>query len=230
MANYFSFDGVNSTTYNTYIAKSNMFDAPEEDVEAISIPGSNRIVYLHKGCFKPFTITAECYIPSGMQSNVDDLRNFLKSRAGECRYYESLKPSEYRLATFIEAFNIGSSDRKGAAFTLQFTARPERFLVSGDIANVLTADGTVTNPTLFPSRPLIRIYGTGTVDINGQLITVNTVDGYVDIDFDTMQAYKGSTNCNNNVEFSELTLQPGVNNIDLTTVSKVEIKGRWFTL
>lgn len=230
MANYFSFDGVNSTVYNTYIAKSNMFDAPEEDVEAISVPGSNRIVYLHSGTYKPFTITAECYIPNGMQSNVDDLRAFLKSHTGECRYYEALKPSEYRLASFIEAFNMGSSDRKGAAFTLQFMARPERFLVTGDTPAVLTADGTVTNPSLFSSKPLIRIYGTGTVDIDGQIIKVNTVDGYVDIDFDTLQAYKGSVNCNNDVEFDELTLHPGVNNVNLTDVTEVDITGRWYTL
>lgn len=230
MANYFSFDGVNSTVYNTYIAKSNMFDAPEEDVEAISVPGSNRIVYLHSGAYKPFTITAECYIPNGMQSNVDDLRAFLKSHTRECRYFEALKPSEYRLASFIEAFNMGSSDRKGAAFTLQFMARPERFLVTGDTPAVLTADGTVTNPSLFSSKPLIRIYGTGTVDIDGQIIKVNTVDGYVDIDFDTLQAYKGSVNCNNDVEFDELTLHPGVNNVNITDVTEVDITGRWYTL
>lgn len=230
MANYFTFDGVLSTTYNTYIAKSNMFDAPEEDVEPISIPGSNRIVYLHKGCYKPFTINAECYIPNNMQTDVDGLRAFLKSRNKECKYIESLKPTEYRLATFINSFELGSSDRKGAAFTLQFMARPERFLVSGDTPEIFTADGTITNPTLFASKPLIRIYGTGSVSIDGQIITVNTVDEYVDIDFDTLQAFKGSVNCNNNVEFGEVSLYPGENIVDLTGVTRVEISGRWFTI
>lgn len=230
MANYFTFDGVLSTTYNTYIASSNMFNSAEEDVETIAIPGSNRVVYLGAGTYKPFIIEAQCYTRSGMQTEVDSLRSFLRSRNKECKYIEALKPSEYRLARYIEAFELGSSDKSGAAFTLRFMARPERFLVTGDVPEVLTADDTITNPTDFASKPLIRIYGTGTVDIDGQIITVNDVDDYVDIDFDTMQAFKGSVNCNADVEFDELVLAPGVNNVELTGVTEVDITGRWFTL
>lgn len=230
MANYFTFDGTVSTTYNTYIAKSNMYDSAEEDIEPISIPGSNRIVYVGAGTYKPFIITAECYVTSSMQSQVDALREFLRSKNGVFKYSESLKPNEFRLARYIEAFVLGESDRKGAAITLQFMARPERFLTSGEVKEEFTADGTITNPTSFASRPLVRIYGTGSVDINGSTITVTTVDSYVDIDFDTMQAYKGTTNCNGDVSFSEVTLSPGSNTVDLDGVTKVEIYGRWFTL
>lgn len=228
--NYFTFDGVLSTAYNTYIATSNMFDSAEEDVETIAIPGSNRVVYLGSGTYKPFVIEANCFTRTGMQTQVDALRSFLRSRGKVCKYIEADKPTEYRLARYIEPFELGSSDKSGAAFTLRFMARPERFLTSGDVPTVLTGDDTITNPTDFPSKPLIRIYGTGTVDIDGQIITVNAVDDYVDIDFDTMQAYKGSVNCNADVEFDELVLAPGVNNVDLTDVTEVDITGRWYTL
>lgn len=229
--NYFTYDNVNAATmYDTYIAKSNMFDAPEEEVETLAIPGSNRIVYLGKGTFKPFTIQAECFIKSGMTTNVDALRSWLKSVQKESKYIENDRPGEYRLARFIDAFELGTSDRVGAAFTLRFIARPERFLTSGDTAVSFTADGTIDNPTLYASKPLIRVYDTGTLDIGAYSVTVTDVDGYVDIDFDTMQAYKGTTNCNGDVTFGELVLEPGTNTVDLNGISHVDITPRWYTL
>jgi len=231
MTNYFTFDGTNTaTTYDTYIAQSNMYDAAEEDIETIAIPGSNRIVYLGKGTFKPFTIVAQCYIKGTMSTKVDALRNFLKSKQKECKYAESAKTGEYRLARYIDTFELNESDRKGATFTLRFIARPERFLTTGDTKTTFTANGTINNPTLFPARPLVRIYATGTLKIGSYSITVSSVDGYVDIDFDTMQAYKGTTNCNGDVTFGELVLEPGKNTVDLNGISKVEITPRWYTL
>lgn len=229
--NYFTFDGTDSRTYNTYIATSNMFDGAEEDVEAINIPGSNRIIYLSNGTFKPFTIKAFCYIPSDMQNKVDALRSYLKSLNKPCRYIEALKPTEYRVARYIDAFELDTSDRQGASFELTFLSRPERFLTSGDEVTTLTSNGTINNPTLFNSKPLLRVYGNGTLTIGDYTITTTNNSTSMYIDCDTMQCYSGSTNKNNDVtldEFPQLT--PGSNSITLSGITQVDITGRWFNI
>lgn len=148
--NYFTFDGIDSRTYNTYIATSNAFDAPGREDEVIKVPGSNNIYYLTEGTYKPFDIKLYCYIPSNMQVKTDDLRNFLLTK-GTCRYTEAIRPNEFRVARFIEAYEIEVSDRVSAAFVLTFKAQPQRYLISNDpITTTATAD-TTTDTTMFLS-------------------------------------------------------------------------------
>lgn len=230
MENYFTFDGVDSRTYNTYIATSNMFDAPEENVETINIPYKNTPVHITQGTFKPFSGKAVCYIPGNMQNNIDDLRNFLKSRFASCRYTEALRPGEYRMARYKEAFEVDKSDRQTAVFALTFECSPQRFLISGDTPIIISSN-TIINNTHMPSSPLIRAYGTGTLTIGGYTITINSVDEYVDIDSETMQCFKGDVNCGSNVELTEYPLLvSGENAVTLDGLSRVEITPRWWKL
>lgn len=230
MENYFTFDGVDSRTYNTYIATSNMFGAPEENVETINIPYKNTPVHITQGTFKPFSGKAVCYIPGNMQNNIDDLRNFLKSRFASCRYTEALRPGEYRMARYKEAFEVDKSDRQTAVFALTFECSPQRYLISGDTPIIISSN-TIINNTHMPSSPLIRAYGTGTLTIGGYTITINSVDQYVDIDSETMQCFKGDVNCGSNVELTEYPLLvSGENAVTLDGLSRVEITPRWWKL
>ena len=230
MENYFTFDGVDSRTYNTYIATSNMFDAPEENVETISIPYKNTPVHISEGTFKPFQGKAVCYIPADMQNKIDDLRNFLKSKFKSCRYTEALRPGEYRMARYKQAFEVDKSDRQTAVFALTFECSPQRFLVSGDTPVVISSNTTINN-TNMPSSPLIRAYGTGTLTIGDYTITINTVDTYVDIDCETKQCFKGDVNCGGNVELTEYPLLvSGENAVTLDGLSRIEITPRWWRL
>ena len=145
--NYFTFDGIDSRTYNTYIATSNAFDAPGREDEVIKVPGSNNIYYLTEGTYKPFDIKLYCYIPSNMQVKTDDLRNFLLSK-GTCTYTEAIRPNEFRVARFIEAYELDVSDRVSAAFVLTFKAQPQRYLTTNTpITTTATAD-TTTDTTM----------------------------------------------------------------------------------
>lgn len=230
MENYFTFDGVDSRTYNTYIATSNMFDAPEENVETISIPYKNTPVHISEETFKPFQLKVVCYIPADMQNRIDDLRNFLKSQFKSCRYTEALRPGEYRMARYKQAFEVDKSDRQTAVFALTFECSPQRFLVSGDTPLTISSNTTINN-TNMPSSPLIRAYGTGTLTIGDYTITINSVDTYVDIDCETKQCFKGDVNCGGNVELTEYPLLvSGENAVTLDGLSRIEITPRWWRL
>lgn len=118
-------------------------------------------------------------------------------------------------------------------FTVNVTAEPYK-MAYNETATTLSAAGSVTNPTDFPSKPLIKVTctGDGTVTIGNKTITLSDIDGYVMIDSKLMDCYKGLVNMNGSVQLSEFPkLQPGANNISFTgDVTAVEILGRWVTL
>lgn len=90
----------------------------------------------------------------------------------------------------------------------------------------------MSNPTPFPSEPLVRVYGVGSFVMDGVTVTVTTCSTYTDIDCELMDCYEGSTNRNNAVSFSTYDfpkLQPGENAITLNTgITLIEITPRWW--
>lgn len=113
-------------------------------------------------------------------------------------------------------------------------------LINGSGTKALTttmaynqSDG-MTNPTLFPSQPLIRVYGSGVFTMDGVTVTIDTPGEYTDIDCELMDCYEGSTNRNANVTFSTYDfpkLQVGENAIEIVSgISGIEITPRWWRL
>lgn len=96
----------------------------------------------------------------------------------------------------------------------------------------ITASNTLVNPTLFPSKPLIRVVGNGTITVNGITITVVNSTQYVDIDCDLMDCYEGTTNRNADVTFSTYdfpTLAPGDNTFTIVSgVTGIVVTPRWW--
>lgn len=232
--NYFVFDGKSSAEFNAYIATSKAFDGAEHDEEVVEIPGRNGALVFSNGRYKNFVAEVACYIPHNMQTNVDGFRAFLSSKYGYYRYEEAIKPGEFRLARFIGPFSLSASDRVGAAFTLSFDMKPQRFLKSGEIPVTYSAAGILYNSTLFDAKPLIRCYGrSGTVTINGTAVTVTGLSSYVDLDCDLMESYEGSTSRNSTTTLTNgkfPVLSPGNNAVSFSGFSSVVITPRWWTL
>jgi len=87
---------------------------------------------------------------------------------------------------------------------------------------------------LFESKPIIRIYGNGTLNVNDIYITVaNSPYTYIDIDCELMDCYYGSNNANQYVSFSTtdyVTLRSGMNYFSYSGFTKVEVAPRWFEI
>ena len=105
---------------------------------------------------------------------------------------------------------------------------------SGSVEVKVASPVDLTNPTNFPAKPLIRIYGNGSVRVGDTIATVqNNADGYVDIDCESMNCYDTTGGRNADVSFSGNDfpeLASGNNGILLTGPSKVEITPRWWEL
>ena len=149
--------------------------------------------------------------------------------ANEVKSYFQTNPTQivYELATPI---------------TVQLTAQQVSLLTGTNIISTDMNSLTVTiaspaeleNPTLFESKPIIRVYGNGTLNVNDQYITVaNSPYTYIDIDCELMDCYHGSNNANQYVSFSTtdyVTLRSGMNYFSYSGFTSVQVTPRWFEI
>ena len=232
--NTFRFGDVLSSNYGVWISGTGTFSSPYKDVEQITIPGRNGTLTRDNGRFENIDVTYPAFISRGFDKKFDDFRAAMLSLKGYQRLEDTYHPDEYRMAQFIGPLEpvTGIWNRSGT-FDIIFNCKPQRFLKLGEQAVRFSASGTLWNPTRYDALPSIRAYGTGTMTINGYAITVNYANGYTDIDCELQDAFRGVENCNPyiSVESYEYPkLQPGVNTVDISGFSSVEIKPRWWTV
>lgn len=101
----------------------------------------------------------------------------------------------------------------------------------GQVTVTVTDAMAIENPTLFDAKPLLRVYGAGTLTLGGQTITISTADVYTDIDCEMMDCFKDTVSKNGNVSFSGYdfpVIPPGRNVITMDGVTQVDITPRWW--
>lgn len=236
MSEYFIFDNVNCRThYQVHAFEKNTFGASARVYNNSDIPGKNGSVLIDGKKYPNITHSYACVIYNNCIANLNAFREFLLSRVGYCRLEDSIHSGEYYMAFFRDVFEpILDRNRDMCKFELAFERKPQRFLTSGNTVTTFTSNGSINNPSRFPSLPLIRVYGTGNLGVGGQTITISQNSTYIDIDCEIMEAFTGSINKNSAVSFSGNdfpTLHYGSNVVSLGSgISKVEITPRWFTM
>lgn len=223
------------STFGIYISGEGTYNAPERSVTAQSIPGRNGDLIIDNGRFENIEVTYPAFILDDFAANIKAARNYLASLQGYVKIRDSYHPGEYRMGVYsngLEVDTSGHGNRHGK-FNLTFNCKPQRFLTDGDTPVTISSGAAITNPTLFPSRPLIRVTGTGTLSLGGVEITITGTQAYTDIDCDLMDCFNGSTNLNKFVsidgdEFPELA--PGENVLVYDGPTAVQITPRWWTV
>ncbi|MBQ6321108.1 hypothetical protein IJI17_02745 [Candidatus Saccharibacteria bacterium] len=182
----FIFDGENSRNYGVYITDVSVFGTPEREVELLTIPGRNGDYALDKGRWANITVRYECALPTedpaDFVAGVAAFRNMLASRIGYKRLEDEINTTEYRMALFSAGIDVNTLNKEAGTFAVDFECKPQRFLKSGEEPVEGTNPLTITNPTLYPSKPMIEVDGYGTIDINGNEIEIVDIPlGYVPI-------------------------------------------------
>lgn len=228
------FDDVNSKLYNVGIFGDKLADSPERDVTFVSVPGRNGDVLIDNKRFKNITVPYKCYIIKDYEKSIRAFRDALLSKVGQYyRLEDSINDGEFRMAQ-ISPISINEIGKlRAGEFTLKFNCKPQRFLKTGEELIEVEESQEILNPYNQTALPLIRAYGTGYFYIGSYGIRINSANEYTDIDCELMEAYKDTlaTNCNANIEilnnaFPELT--PGINEITLSGITKLEITPRWW--
>ena len=197
------FDGVDSRDYGIYITGDAVFNSPERDVEMIEIPGRNGAYALDKGRFGNIEVSYPAGIfgdtEADFREGIRAFRNALASRKGYKRLEDDYNPTEYRMAVYKSGLEVTPTALKAGEFTITFDCQPQRFLKSGETAVTVADGGTITNPTLFESRPLVEVEGYGRLSVNGDNVVVhNEPYGLVTL-LQPIQTTRGSEAFSNNV-------------------------------
>lgn len=173
----FTFGGVSSRNYGVYITGEAVYNAPEREVEMITIPGRNGALALDKGRFENIEVTYPAGIYADNETDfaaaISALRNYLCSKTGYVRLSDEYNPNEYRMAVYKSGLEAEPAQLRAAEFDIVFECQPQRFLTSGETAVTVTSGGTITNPTPFDSSPLLKLYGYGDIQINSDVITAS---------------------------------------------------------
>lgn len=227
------YDGVESSAYGLYITGSGTFNAPERDVEEVTVPGRNGTLTRDNKRFKNIPVTYPCFIKSNFLKNTSGLRKWLLKEAGYRRLEDTYHSEYYRMARFKGPidFDVRALNKSGEV-SLEFDCMPQRFLKAGEEDIEVLEATTIVNPTIFDSTPLIRVYGTsGTLIVNDITVNISEIDEYVDLDCDIQDAYKGSNNKNATVSQTFPTLHAGANTIAFGDgITSVIVRPRWWTV
>lgn len=194
LLNHLTFDGVDSSDFGVFISGEGVFDAPARRGEMISIPGRNGSLFMDEGVFENITVEYPAFIGTGYEelfrTKLGDLRSALSSRGNYKRLTDTYHPDEFRLGIFREGLEVDPQHiTRAGGFTMKFDCKPQRFLVSGEDPVVFYENGSITNPTLFASSPLIKVIGNGTVAIGDYRFVVTNNTATIWIDTEIMEAY-----------------------------------------
>ena len=235
--NSITFNGQNSLDYGLYVSGNQTFNSAEKDYSKVSVPGRSGDLLVFNKRYKNVNVNYDAILIENYEENAERVRSWLLSADGYCRLEDTYHPNEFRIASFSGPIDFDTKMLEAGETTLTFDCKPQRWLKSGEQKIIVTPDNnrSILNPTLFESKPLIRIYGTGQIFIGTGDITINA-DGseYVDIDCDIMDCYEGLVNRNGNVTISKWPeFTPGNNSIVFSSdsnITKVCITPRWWTL
>ena len=238
MRGILTIDNVPSTSYGIWLNGSALFDSASPDVSVTSVPGRNGDLLYSNNRFKNYTVSIPCFMARNFQAQFDAFRAFLFSNVGYRRIEDSYKTDRFRLGRITGTVNpstiLWSDD--GGEFEVNFDCKPQHFLKSGETAITIDGTGSVSNPTFFEAKPLLKVIGYGTITIGDEEIVIdeNTLP-YMNIDCDVMDCYYGTvTNANSLVtvsgdEFPKL--KPGATTITTSgNISSLEITPRWYTI
>ena len=238
MRGQLTFNDINLTqAFGVYVSGSGTFGAPARDVTFLTVPGRSGQLTMDNGSFQNILVTYPCFIARDFSENIEHLRSFLLSSAGYKALSDTYHPDEYRMGAFVGPIApTVDRDLGRGSFDLVFNCMPQRFLKPCP-AQTFTESGYIYNPELMPSRPLIRVYGTGRITINGTNIWVNTNTEYTDIDCEMMDAYEGTVNRNADIRIGGTgdfpTLGPGSNRVFIASdasITSVVITPRWWRI
>ena len=237
MMHFLTFAGKSSQDFGVRISGEATFDAPARKYDEIAVPGRNGTLIIDEYAFENIPVKYPAYIVNDMPTKVRDFANYMSSFAGYQRIEDTYAPEIYRLGQYVGGLSVkskGYMNRHGE-FDIEFNCKPQRFLKAGEIAQEFTANGGIFNSTLYASKPLLRVYGSGagTVGLGSYLISISQINEYVDIDCELMDAYKGTLNCNADVSFNAdyFEMVPGYNGLTFTgAITKVVITPRTFII
>ena len=229
-------NGMSSDNYNMYLTDAGIYGMAERDIEKLKVAGRNGDLLLDNHRYNNVPLSYPAIIRDDFARNYQDFMDFILSNKGYMRVEDSFNPDIFMFAVYTGEVDAKKVERYGkdGVFNMTFERKPERYLKSGEFPIEITSNTSIFNQYRTDALPIVRVYGTGALTIGDTTITINSVSEYVDIDCETQDAYKGSTNCNGNITLNNgdfFKLKSGANAVTMAnTITKIVVVPRWWTL
>lgn len=239
----FTLDGVSSREFNIIITEAPPMIFAERDVQTFGVAGRSGDLTIDNGRYKSITLPYRCAIvPKDgrtLRECAVDAQELLRPTARYQKLENSFHPECYRYARVSGSISVESIVEKAGRFTVEFSCKPQRFLIDGEGTFVFLKPSTIINYTNEIALPLITVYGTGPgeLSVGGITVEILALEDQVTLDCEIQNAYRqvgDAPPANKNGEISAPvfpSLNPGVNAVSWTgEITRVEIIPRWWTL
>jgi len=223
MGPFFIWKGINSLDMGIMVTKLPPYERPQANIDKKVVPGRDGFLTEDDGTYAEVLKPCECVLDDG---NVRELGEWL---TGTGEVILSNDPDMKYKATIINKIPLTKIIPTLHEFIVQFDCQPYAHEAIQELIT-LTSANTLVNPRTASCKPVIKVFGTGTIVLTigaWNIYLYNVVD-YVTIDSTLMDAYKDTVLKNNDMAGDFPEFVPGENPISWTgTVTKVEITPNW---
>lgn len=244
--NYFVFAGKRSADFGLFVEASPNQPKPKRKVKLIDIPGRNGALRIDQGGYQNIAVTYQCAFLGGPEKAAEVAEWLYGSGGGYAVLRDSYHAGVFRRGAFDGPLDIENILNRAGRCEITFECRPELWLDSGEhilkfypTASVRVFEADIYNPTLFASRPLIRVFGSGaaSININDRAFSISSIPADIYIDCDMRNAYRDGIGYNDRIitPTGFPILNPGHNRLVVAgvttmTVTRLEITPRWWIL
>jgi len=168
----------------------------KEDGEFLKVPGRDGYLFQDHGNLAPVEKELEITL-----KDVDQLNAIKSWIRGSGNLVLSSEPD-----IFYKARLSGSIDFKRLLYLrtvkLKFVCQPYGYLESGLTLQTITAPGGLVNPGTASSRPIITVFGSGSINltVNSANVILSNVTDYVTLNSEIEEAYKDLLGKNNDMQ------------------------------
>lgn len=233
------FNGISSSDVGFFVERAPSYEIPERKYDVTKVPGRNGDVVVDTGAYENVERVYDISIGAlgaDFASLAHKISNWLYSGYGYLRLEDSYEPDYYKLARYSGGDIITNILNQAGRISLKFDRRPERFLKTGETPITITLETTLRNPTQYPAKPIIKVYGTdvGTINIDGFVCELIKFRDGMTIDCDLEDVYAPEINLNDHIKVTKglPVLRPNVEiPISFTGgITHIEIIPRWWTI
>lgn len=223
-----TFKGTTSTSKSVTVLKYPEIVKPTLRVETVKVPGRDGELTLSgMPSYEAMVLECECMVPS-----VDKISAAAAWLTGRGNLILGNDPTYAYDAQVIDEIRFEKIMRGHAhrRFTVPFLCQPLKKKAETEPNIELTAPGTVVNIGHVPSRPLIKIEGSGNVvlAVGAYSLSITDISTSILIDSDLGMATTGTVNESYKVSGAWPLLVVGNNAVGWTgAVTKVTITPRW---
>lgn len=233
---HFKYRGIKSSDFYLEIKSDMIYTSPSADIELLPIPGKDGEVAISKDRLNGTSLPFQCSIrlPEGktIEEVSNEISNWLKIDPEWSELTYTADPDFIYTALFYEEYNIERMLSWYGKVVLPFRIKPYKYYKEGLEELPLSNGQTINNIGTRPSKPLIKITGSGNIQltINDYVVNLQSVQDGVLLDSlaESIHSLDGeSPQWDKLYTYPFPKLKLGDNTISWTGADSVSIIPRW---